>query len=387
MSAQTQLRVLTQEQLDVPTLQRVESGLVRRGVFSKTRAFDDSHVVEVELPIFRDWLLTKGEAELLQLWRSYQDEVRADISSENVRVLVSAEQAFPIHEDDLLSVSSRLTYLGKQKDVAEVKRWLRQFDDDNRIEIAFLLLRRLVDSGFFDDGATVSAIEKMERALMARRQDVGEGAWQMRRRRRDNLYLGHVDSDTKSGAAMARELAKRMSPSKSDHVGGVPTWLKAHWNQDPMVVIVDDFAGTGRTLERGLAELWKQDADLLSAAAKEGRVVCCLQAAFSEAVDRIRRPFPTVPVLVTNALGDDVRGFGREANIFENEDERGFAEEAILQIGRQLVPQNPLGFGNLAALVSFHNTVPNNTLPIFWSTGRVNGRDWKPLLPRGTFSS
>ena len=84
---------------------------------------------------------------------------------------------------------------------------------------------------------------------------------------------------------------------------------------------------------------------------------------------------------------DEVRALSVDAGIFEEEADRVFAQDVMLQIGRQLVPQNPLGFGDMAALVSFHNTIPNNTLPVFWSAGRANGREWKPLLPRGSFVS
>jgi len=59
-----------------------------------------------------------------------------------------------------------------------------------------------------------------------------------------------------------------------------------------------------------------------------------------------------------------------------------FVRGILLALGRELTPQISLGFGDLAALVAFHNTVPNNTLPIFWSSGTVNGRPWRPLSPR-----
>ena len=59
----------------------------------------------------------------------------------------------------------------------------------------------------------------------------------------------------------------------------------------------------------------------------------------------------------------------------------------MLQIGMQLVSQSPLGYGNMEALVSFHNTIPNNTLPVFWSMGSANGHLWTPLFPRGSFGS
>ena len=84
---------------------------------------------------------------------------------------------------------------------------------------------------------------------------------------------------------------------------------------------------------------------------------------------------------------DEVRAFQRDARIFADDGERAYAQDVMLQIGRQLVPQYPLGYGNMEALVSFHNTIPNNTLPVFWSMGSVNGHPWTPLFPRGSFGS
>ena len=382
--AQRQLGLGPDERLPFQIFHEVENGLQRRRVLSRQR--DAARGVEVELPVFRDWLLENGEAELLPVWRSFKQELAAKGPLEEPTSFEIVEpSAFPIDEDELLSVSERLVYLGRQKDVAEVRRWLRQFDDDGRIEVAFLLLKRLVEKGFVSEGANVNGLAKMEESLTARRLDIGNGAWQIVRRRKDNLYLGHVDSETKSGAATARELAKRMSPGKCAHVKGMRSWVQGHLHQDPVLVVVDDFSGTGTNLVKGLDRLWSQDEALFSKLAEEGRMVCCLQTAFPEAIERLRQRFPKVQVLNMTTFDDAVRAFAPEADIFENEADRKFAEDVILQIGQQLVPQNPLGFGNMGALVSFHNTIPNNTLPVFWSSGVANGREWKPLFPRGSF--
>ena len=87
------------------------------------------------------------------------------------------------------------------------------------------------------------------------------------------------------------------------------------------------------------------------------------------------------------AFGDEVRAFRPEAGIFADDGDRAYAQEVMLQIGMQLVSQSPLGYGNMEALVSFHNTIPNNTLPVFWSMGSANGHLWTPLFPRGSFGS
>jgi hypothetical protein len=77
-----------------------------------------------------------------------------------------------------------------------------------------LLLKRLVEQGFVNEGASINCLAKMQESLQARRLDVGGGAWHVIRRRLDNLCITYVDCETKSGAATARELAKRMGPGK-----------------------------------------------------------------------------------------------------------------------------------------------------------------------------
>ncbi len=386
VEAQVQIDLEMHERLSLKDLREVENSLVRRRIVARTNR--GGRNCKVELPVFRDWLLENGEAELMPIWRSIQkdlDLVDSDQKKSSLTIIESS--TFPIEEDELLSVSERLIYLGKQKDVAEVRQWLRQFDDDGRIEVAFLLLKRLAESGFINGGANVNGLAKMDESLSARRQDIGEGVWRMFRRRKDNLYIGHVDSDTKSGAATARELAKRMSPSKCGPADGMLTWVKSRLDKDPFLVVVDDFAGTGNTLTKGLERLWSMEKDLFSKLAEQGRIVCCLQTAFPEAINQVKLQFPKVQVLPMTIFDEKVKAFASDAGIFEDKGEREYAQDVLLQIGRQLVPQNPLGYENMAALVSFHNTIPNNTLPVFWAAGKVNGREWKPLLPRGSFVS
>ena len=276
VAVQQQLGLEPRERLPLQELRDVQTGLLRRRVLS--RQGGGGKGTELELPVFRDWLLDNGERELLPVWRSFQEEEAAQGAVEEpVAPAILDSVGFPIDEDDLLPVSERLMYLGRQKDVAEVRRWLRQFDDESRIEVAFLLLKRLAEKGFVNEGANVNGLAKMEESLNARRQDVGDGAWRIFRRRLDNLYLGHVDSETKSGAATARELAKRMSPGKCASIDEMHAWVRGHLEDDPMLVVVDDFAGTGNTIAKGLGRLWSANSELFSALAEEGRVVCCLQ--------------------------------------------------------------------------------------------------------------
>jgi hypothetical protein len=159
--------------------------------------------------------------------------------------------------------------------------------------------------------------------------------------------------------------------------------MRAHLGADALLVIADDFAGTGQTLAEGMAKfqakidpaIWKRFVD-------EKRIAVYVMFAFPEAIARVRDAFPGVDVVAATVLGDELRACDEGAGIFADEAERRFAEQVLQQIGRELSPKAPMGHGGLGALVVFHNAAPNNSLPIFWCSGTVGERPWRALFQR-----
>lgn len=338
----------------------------------------------IALPLFREWLAENADPRLLAIWTAFTAHLR---SLESAQPVVEASildvGTFPIPEEELIAISQRLVYCGHQKDAAEIRQWLRQFDDESRIEIAYLLLRRLTERGFINEGSKSRTLHKVTEMVNSRRQEIGKRAWTVIRSRLDNLCITYVDSEHKSGAATARELQKIMRPGKCAASGEVGSWMRSHVDDDCIVVIADDFAGTGKTLTIGIKAFEKSvDPIIWRRYVDEGRVAAYVMFAFPDAMKKVSKSCPGIEVIAAQSLGDDLRALDEEAGIFANDAERRFAGDVLMQIGRELTPQSPLGFGDLGALVVFHNAAPNNTLPIFWSGGRVNERAWKPLFPR-----
>jgi hypothetical protein len=111
-------------------LRRACERLVSRKVLG-SRVTDIGFVIG--LPIFREWLGENAVSKLLPVWTEYreQDRLRREESSppEPIPTYFDSD-SFPIAEDDMLAVAQRLIFCGRQKDVAEIRAWLRQFDDD-----------------------------------------------------------------------------------------------------------------------------------------------------------------------------------------------------------------------------------------------------------------
>ncbi len=383
LSAQNSLNLDSNQLLERRVLQKTETLLVHRKVIDKG-ANDE---ISIHLPILKDWLQINSDTELMPIWLNYCEKIQNN-NTESPTIVendIDDHSPFSIPEDKLLSVTENLIYLGKQKDVAEVRSWLRQFDDENRIYVAFKLLTQLSQKGFVSNGSYLNSLDKSVEVINKLRLEIGNGAWNIFRRKKDNLCITYVDSDVKSGASVARELSKRISPGKCDQITKVQSWISSHIDSDAILIIVDDFSGTGDTIVKGLNKVWETDDELISKLASEGRVVLVLQSALPSAVERIKADYPSLKLRTINVFDDSVLAFEQSNDIFSDVTELNFAKEVILQIGRQLTSQAPQGYGDMAALICFHNTIPNNTLPIFWSNGKVNGIPWKPLFPRVSF--
>lgn len=382
MEAQEALPLAPEDRSTSAELRRACARLLQRGVLEHRK---DVEGQVIALQIFREWLGENARAQLLPAWCEHKTVLRTreePVTSEEEKISV-LDGSFPIGEDEMLAVAQRLIFCGRQKDVAEIKAWLRQFDDDSRVEVAFALLQRISEKGFINEGARALSVSKLEEMINAKRLSVGVGVWAMVKSRRDNLAIGYVDGEHKSGGALARELRASLRPGKCTPAVDLDVWMRGHVDSDAIVVLVDDFSGTGGTLVKGLRrfrqkiseEVWQRYID-------EKRIALYVMYAFPEALDLLRKEFPGVEVSAANVFGDEVRACDDEAGIFNSADERNFARQVIQQLGRELTPGSPLGHGGMGALVVFHNATPNNTLPIFWSGGNVGERPWRPLFPR-----
>lgn len=382
MEAQELLPLAAEDRGTLAELRRACTRLLQRGVLEHRKEVEGQVVA---LQIFREWLGENARAQLLPVWCDHKADLRAREASETsgLEQVPVLDGSFPIGEDEMLAVAQRLIFCGKQKDVAEIRAWLRQFDDDSRIEVAFALLQRISEKGFINEGARALSIQKLEEMINARRLGVGAGVWTMVKSRRDNLAIGYVDGEHKSGGALARDLRASLRPGKCTPAVDLDVWMRGHTDSDAIVVLVDDFSGTGNTLVKGLRrfrqkiseEIWKRYVD-------ERRIALYVMYAFPEALELLREEFVGVEVSAAHIFGDELRACDDDAGIFDSLDERNFARQVVQQLGRELTPGAPLGHGGMGALVVFHNATPNNTLPIFWSGGNVGERPWKPLFPR-----
>ena len=101
---------------------------------------------------------------------------------------------------------------------------------------------------------------------------------------------------------------------------------------DPIVVILDDFAGTGATLRSGLLRSRAQiDSHVWNEYMANGRISVFLMYCFPEAIDQIRNAVCGIHVVAANTLSVELRTCSEQAEILESPGDLRFARDVLLQ--------------------------------------------------------
>lgn len=329
--------------------------------------------LRIGVPLCSEWLAGAGGAS--QIGRLLED---SGLSSRPDPVLAPGA---------ILDVSEKLIFQGSPVSDIRIRAWLEQFGGSWNQHLAFRLLQRLSDEGFFSDDlmstrvypALAKAILRTEAGRYQRLTDA-----KGRRKYRENFYLldrrrGGSSADVTNRALLAslgiRKQTNLITEDRLAHIFETT----GHTGRS-VLLVVDDFLGSGTQMAKTTSELvgsleqidsgWPEKLLVVMGAGLVDRV---------DALDSLERE--GVVSAFGKTIGPRLRAFDPDSQLFED-DERGKAEELCRTIGRSINPDHPLGFGGHALLVSFAANCPNNTLPIFWATGEYLRTEWRPLLPR-----
>jgi len=187
-----------------------------------------------------------------------------------------------------------------------------------------------------------------------------------------------------SAQPMISAVCKTMKIRKSNVVTVEELPERLPNTSDPILLVLDDFAGTGSQLDGRVKELitsldkrgsaWRETTTII--------VGACLSA--SEQLVSGLDDGIECSVAIGLPIGSRLMAFSPEAQVFDSEGELEKAKDVFAAIGRSLVPNAPLGYGDSQLLVVLETNCPNNTIPAFWQSGSWGGRRWKALFERRT---
>ena len=396
VEAQERFELDDHQILSVPDMQTVLARLHGRGVLKTADGAGQARESGTfALDVFRDWLAVSGtELKLVERWRRLRDERGRGAAPTGATLRRSGPHrqetpqgwGLPVSDRDVRDVSRALR--GTDVTAESLKEWLRQFNDDARVLVAWKLVKRLAEKGYMGSGHQLDLAKNVSEAMSERRRAISgkaNGVWRLspgRRAKYTDLCMVWLDD----GAAGPARLLQEQMPAglMTSNAARVARWIEDNRDRrqsDPILALVDDFAGTGRTLLGGLNRLAKRAGSEFDRLVGEGRVVCCVLAAFAEAEQAVRGVHPDIRVVAGRDLSSELRAFHPGAQIFESAEEVVYAKRVINAIGQEIIPSMPLGYDGMEGLVALGNRCPNNSLPIFWSDG-TDRRPWIPLFAR-----
>lgn len=139
--------------------------------------------------------------------------------------------------------------------------------------------------------------------------------------------------------------------------------------QDDVVVLLDDFSGSGKQV----CDAWNDPETSFGALlAGVGKVYLILVAAGPGARDKISDETP-LSLMPAHSLLDSDNVFSQSCKHFSNSD-----RVKLMKYGLKANKKNPQGFEKCGMLVVFQHRAPNNTLPIL----HMDHDRWMGLFPR-----
>ena len=338
----------------------------RRNVMNETAG-----EIRISLPVFERWIVDVGVTKLIA--STLADDLESELQSANEAAYVKAGEIAALIKDWPL-------YRGTKISAESIRSWLDQFDAAQNQRLAFKLLQHL---------RFVTPAQVAENLNIAHQRAVVKNTPVVRREtkseRRRDLLVTYLDGPAKSGAAYARVYAKEVGLLMESVVE--PGKLSRRLTQDDRpsgVVIVDDFAGTGRSIADALSDfivplsevLVKHDIPLffvilISTAEAEGKI----EAALAKYPDVRSHVFSCEQLDVGHSAFLHV-----DCGFWKDVEERDRAKAMCVRLGTGLY-KDPLGYGSQGLLLAFPDTCPNNSLPILFAS-RAGANSWNALFPR-----
>ena len=343
--------------MDASGTRRELEALLRRRLLAL-----DNHTIKPRIRLFGRWIVTSGKQQI----------VLTSVELESAQTAIDEREKLRISQDEAHDlVRSWSSFRGVSISPERLIRYLEQFGDARNQRLIFRLLTKVLFIGDAQEAELMrEAYSHLENNMRER-----HGTW-----KRNQITISYLGSLGGSGLAMARSFAIANGFLRTKQIHKPELLSQEAKNGVTDVVLIDDFVGSGRTLQADLREMAKWTSDQA--------VHIFLLAGMAKGVDRVSDAAgevfgeDRVKIRCLHEIKGSPGPFDFPGGLFDSQDDATDAQRVVEEFGHKLEPKIPLGFGECCALVAFSRTIPNNAPPILWSRSRGNVFKFEPLFPR-----
>jgi len=283
-----------------------------------------------------------------------------------------------ISASEILEIQKRFSlYNGKEISTEHIRVWLSQFGGNSNQRLILPLLKNI---SFFNQAKIEEACELLFKRIQRwylsgdREVTLDISGKKLVKKIASKITLSTLDKLGKSGMGIVRTFSKRNNIFQYN----IKDKNKLEFGSNNVIVFIDDFIASGRTMADNLREFFKnkniQPEDVKS------KIFLCAIVGFTDSANKLETEFNkyNVKVEIANELSELDKCFSKGSTIFRNDIMKEESKELCQSKGLELEKKYPLGFSDCQSLIVFHDNCPNNTLPIFYK----KTKDWTPLFER-----
>ena len=203
---------------------------------------------------------------------------------------------------------------------------------------------------------------------------------------RHDVYVSYLDGIGKSGSWVANQFKEVNGILKTNLIEMTKLELIANQSDSQsmnmkVLVLVDDFSGTGNTLCEYLVKHQNMLKTLLTESVE--RILLFVAYGFEDARTMILKKREDLDLDIEIHFGqsfnEDEKVFSNTSRYFASEEERKKVEAILIDhYGTKVDHRRPRGYNDSEIAIVFPENCPNNSLPILWKSAK----SWQPLFPR-----
>ena len=337
---------------------------------SRSIIIDDNGYLRFKPRLVEKWIIEVG---MKQISTSFLDE-------EAVKFLKEKEAGLYVTDKEIILLIEKWeNYKGSKIETGHIRFWLDQFKGNKEKRLMFTLLEHIK---FYHE----SDVREKLRAINTKvgtfwhKKEIDEGY----QRKRDDVIVSAFGSPAKSGASMCRKFINENN-IYSDWAINAPEIKDILANDGKYkdvktIIFIEDIIGTGRQICEGYRSFIEETHKILSSRDINVFIaaICGTENGKRNIENCIQEYSIEAGVYIIDSLIDSDKCFNENSSVFENDEDRRKSLSIAQEYGKKVDKKQPLGFEDSQLLITFFDTCPNNTLPIFWSLEK----GWKPIFPK-----
>jgi len=302
------------------------------------------------------------------------------------QIILEDQNNFTIYNE---IIEKDTTLWKKFNDPTEILKWINNFNEKKEIYFALIIANNIV---YY----TLDQIRSLWKFILLKNVKLflleklfldelplDIDMWFHEYLRKKCVFIGY-GSASKSGPMMVYYFDQSHGIKKLSYLDIKEFLSLSNIKNIETVFFLDDFIGSGTQACRRWKRRYKigeKDISFYDVSKKYPQIkfIYLALVGCTKGKNKIEKN-TTMNVILGEKLDDKNKCFSNVSIVFTDQNMRQEAKKVMIEKGKKLYKNHPLGYKDGQLLIAFFHNTPNNTLPVIWK--RVPDDTWHPLFER-----